>query len=183
MGVLSQGPPSLRLDFEVQRGRESHAADESQFVLGKARAGIADAADDASLEVRLAADKVEDLVGEGIVEKTVDREVPPSRVTLGIRVRHGFGVAPIAVGSIGAEGGDLEFPALLKHDDHAELSPHSDRARKEFLDFLWSCACSDVDIVGQLAKKSVTHATAREKRLVARRAKSLDQARGGGLHG
>ena len=144
--------------------------------------GIADAAEDARAEVRLAADEVEDLAGEGIEEKAVDREIPAPRVALGVRERHRLRVASIAIRAVGAEGGDLKFPAVFQHDDHTKLSPDCHRARKEFLDFLGTRTRGDVDVVGLLPEKSVAHAATREKSLVAGRAQAFDQPRGGGFH-
>ena len=179
---LEQGPPSFGFDFESQRGRESNAADEPQFVLGEASAGIADAAKDARSEVRLAADEVEDLAGEGIEEKAINREIPPSRIALGVRERHGLRVASITIGPVGAEGGDLKFSPVFQHDDHPELRSDRHRAREEFLDFFRTRARGDVDVVRFLAEKPVANTAAREERLMARCAQTLDEAGGGRLH-
>ena len=179
---LHQGPPGFGFDLESQRGREPHAADEPQLVLGEARMGIADAAEDACAEVRLAADEVEDLAGEGIEEQAVHCEIPPSCVALGVREGNRLRVATIAIRAVRAEGGDLKFPAVFQHDDHTKLRPDRHRAWEELLDFLRTCARGDVDVVGLLSEKPVANTAARKKSLVARRAQAFDQPRGGGFH-
>ena len=64
---------------------------------------------DAPLEVVLAADVVDDLLGDGIEEQAVDREVAALGVVLGGGERDAVGVAAVAVGGVGAERGDFDL--------------------------------------------------------------------------
>ena len=74
-------------------------------------------------EVVLAADVVDDLVGERVVEQAVDREVAALGVVLGVGERDAVGVAAVAVRAIGAESGDLDLAGRARAE-------HGDRRRR-----------------------------------------------------
>ncbi len=111
-------------DGEADARGESNGTQQAQAVLGEARLRIADGADDACLEIRHAADVVDDFAGFRHFKQSVDGEVPPPRVFLRRRERHRFRAAAVAVAAIGAEGGDLDVMAAVFGDHHAEVRAH-----------------------------------------------------------
>jgi len=144
--------------------------------------GISDAPDDAGLEIRLPADKVEDRSSRRVEEKPVHGEIAAEGVHRGIRKSDGFRMPSVGVGSIRPEGRHLTFHPVLDHHDHPELRAHCHGAGKEFLHFLRTRAGCDVDVVRLPPEQAVPDAAAREERLMAVLAELLDDPPGRFFH-
>ena len=84
-GIFAAPRATSRLDLEAEHRGEAHGAQHAQAILAEAVAGVADRAEHARLEIALAADVVDELLGERIEEKAVDREIAP----LGVLLRRG----------------------------------------------------------------------------------------------
>ena len=143
-GLLLNGGERLLVDREIEPGGKANGAEHPQLVFGDAGQRIANGADDAALQIRLAADVVDHLLGERVEEQAVDREVAALGVVLGVGERHRVGMPAVAVGGVAAERGDVDLPGPFRseHGDDAERRPdraasaacqilrESDRARR-----------------------------------------------------
>ena len=126
----TQSIPSRGLDLKAQNCSKTNATNEAKLILGESRIRIADAAQHLGLQIRLATDIVEHAFSHRIVEKPVDRKIPPLGIALRCREHDGIRMPTIDIGPIRAERGDLIFLTILEHDDNAELRSNSNRARK-----------------------------------------------------
>ena len=166
------------LDREAEAGGEAHGAQHAQAVLGDARAGVADRADDAGAQVRQPADEVDHLAAEGVEEEPVDGEV----AALGVRTRRAEvdarRAAAVHVGVVRAEGRHLERHPVLDHQDDAELRADRHGAPEERLHGLRGRAGGDVEVERLAPEELIAHAAAGEVRLVPRVAKSLHDPSG-----
>ena len=122
----------LRFDLPVESGGEAHRAEQSKPVLVEARDGVADRADDATLEVRPAAHMVDRLVGSvRIEEHAVDGEVAALGITPCVGHVNLDRVAVVGIASVAPEGRDLDALAPLEHEHDPELHTDRDGARKD----------------------------------------------------
>jgi len=76
-------PKCCRIDLVAEIGRKPDTPQHPQLVLLESLVGIADRADDLSLDVRLSANEIDDLASDGIKEQPIDCEIAPLRVSLG----------------------------------------------------------------------------------------------------
>src|SRR6185437_119611 len=104
------------LEVEVEARGEADGAHQAELVLGVAKGGVADGADDTFLEIAAAADKVEHggvQVAGGfelyrIEQHAVDGEVAAEDVFARVGGElHSIRTAAVGVGAVGAEGGDF----------------------------------------------------------------------------
>src|SRR3989441_1044223 len=142
----SASPPAEATPPPAGAGGEAHGAQHAQAVLGDARAGVADSADDAGAQVRQPADEVDHLAAEGVEEEPVDGEV----AALGVRTRRAEvdarRAAAVHVGVVRAEGRHLERHPVLDHQDDAELRADRHGAPEERLHGLRGRAGGDVEV-------------------------------------
>ena len=113
-----------RLDREVERGGEAHGAEHAELVFGETQARVADGADQLALEVVVAADVIDDFVGDRIEEQAVDREVAALGVVLGVGEGTLSGWRPSLYVGVGAEGGDFDL-ALLPRGPSTVITPNA----------------------------------------------------------
>ena len=106
-GVFLEGGEGVFLDGESGAEGEADGAEEAEGVFAEAFGGVADGAEGFAFEVFEAADVVDDLAGEGILEEAVDGEVAAAGVFLRDGEGDGVGAAVVGVGAVGSEGGDF----------------------------------------------------------------------------
>ena len=158
--------------------RETHGPQQPQLVLGEPASRVADGADHAGLDVRHAADKIDDALGQRIVEQSVHREVAPLSVVLGVGERDRLRTPAVEVVAVGAERGDFDRLERLgpADRDHAERGADRQRtaAAEQLAHHIGQCARGDVVILGSPAQQLVAHAAAGKQRFVAGVAQPLD---------
>ena len=177
-----EGRPGGGVDLEVERGGETHGAQEAQAVLAETRGGVADGAQDARGEVGPTADEVDHLVGNGVEEHAVDGEIAAFGVAPGRGEGDIDGAAAVDVDAVGAEAGDLELRLAIQDADDTEVRADGDCAREQRLHLLGAGAGGDVEVVRGDAAELVAHAAAREVGDVARPLQTGGDGAGGGFH-
>lgn len=181
-----EGGPGGGVDGEVEGGGEADGAEEAEVILLEAGGGIANGADDAGVEVGAAADVVDEAAGLGVEEEAVDGEVPAEGVLLGGGEGDGLGAAAVAIGAVGAEGGDLD-PAGAGggDDDDAEVGADELGAGEESGDLGRGGGGGDVVVLGVAAEEVVAHRAAGEVGLMAGLVEAVDDFEdvGGEGHG
>ena len=121
------------------------------------------------------------LVGQGVEEEPVDREVSALGVGHGVgRVVDLVGASPVAVVSVGSKCGDFDLLAAVAHDHDPELLADGERSLEQASDRAGLSARRDVVVVGNPAQESVPDAAPREIRAEARLLERLNDERGGG---
>ena len=170
------------------RGK-AHGAQHAQLVLGEALLRRADGAHQAALQVAPAFDVVEQLAvrsvgmrGERIEQQAVDGEVAPLHVMLRRGgVAHRVGMAAVEIGSVGAEGGDLDVALIARisqrfqrHQHHSELRADGVGLGKDAHDLVGRGRGGNVVIGGLAAQQQIAHASAHPQSLVAVAAEKPD---------
>ncbi len=170
------------IDRQLESSGEPCRPDQAKGVLGEALAWLADGAEDARVEIRLAADRVDERSAAGFeVDRQprhrVDREVTPSEV-LGQRdaEAHLVGAAPVAVRSLGPVRGDLDDRLGADRDRPEPVLPG--RAGKEGDDLLGAGGGGGVPLAAMREpEEPVAHRAADDRDLVARVAQRADHSR------
>ena len=159
------------LDFEAELGGEAHRAHHADRILAHPQLGIADSADQSSLEIADSAGKIDHVEILRIVEQRVDGKVAAKRVFLGraesvveanqriVGVGDGLGLF--------AEGGDLDILAAEENVDQAKAPADQARVAEQLADLLGMGRSGDVEILGLAREHQVTHAAADQVGLVA----------------
>ena len=124
-GAAHRGP-RRGIDLEVEPGGKAHRAQHPQMVFFEALGGVADSADQAGAQIAHPAHQVDDPPACRIEVHAADSEIAPARVLLDRAEAHRRGAAPVDIGRVGAEGGDLEGVAVDDHEDHAEARADGD---------------------------------------------------------
>ena len=117
LDLAGHGPQrgvGCRLDLEPEPRRQADGPQAAQLVFAQPRRRVADGAQDVVLQVGLAADVVDHLVGQRVQEHAVDREVAAGGVELGRAEDDRFGPAAVDIGAITAKGRDLDFDAAAR---------------------------------------------------------------------
>ncbi len=183
-GHCLDGGERVGVDREVECGGEADGAEHAELVFADAQARIADGADDALLEILLAADVIDDLVGDGIEEEAVDREVAALGIVLGVGECDAVGMAAVGVGGVGAERGDFDLAggARAEDRDDAERGADGERAAmaEEIADLIGRGARGDVVVFGGEAEEFVANAAAGPERFEAGSAELLGDFEGEG---
>lgn len=113
----SMATPSCEAKRQARRMRSASSE--------KARRRVSHAAQDAALHVGHAAEGIDD-PARRVVSQGVYGEVAPFQIFLnGGGLGHGVRVAPIAVGAVGAVGGDLQRLAVAHYRERAMATPVS----------------------------------------------------------
>ena len=163
-GEAREGVPGGGFDFEAEAGGEADGAEEAEAVFGEALHGVADGAEAAGVEVGEAVDVVDDIAGEGIFEEGVEGEVAAEDVLAGVGFEgDGFGAAAVAVGVVGAEGGDLNFGIAFAEQDDAEVGADFEGAGEEFLEPGRGRAGGEVVVLHWEMEEAITDAAADEE--------------------
>ena len=160
---------SFFLDREAEPRGESQRAEHAQRVLLKAQLRIADAADDPVLYVVHAAEGVGDQPvgreGDG-----VHREVAAAEVGRKIADEAHRGRVPVVgIGSVAAEGSDLDGAGIDVYGHGAVLQPRRAGVRKNFQRLLRQGTGADIPVLRMHAEDHVAHAAAYEIRRMAAR--------------
>lgn len=106
---------------------------------------------------------VDDLAGDGVLEKAVDSEIAALGIFAGRGEGDEFGAAAIAVGAIGAEGGDFDVVTMVFDDDDAEVGADLIAFGKEGEDLGGGGGGGDVVVFWFAIHESITHAAASEE--------------------
>ena len=183
LGEFLHGGKGLGRDGEVELRGEANGAEHPQVILAEAFFGRAHGADEFGAQVRLAADPVVQLLGQRIVEESVDREVAADGVLAGVGETHRFRAASVLIVCFGAEGGDLILLPFLDDDHDAKLFTHRDGVREETLGVIGPRIRGDVEVLRLAPKQRVTHAAADEEGLESGGLQLAGDVGGGGAHG
>jgi len=182
-GAAAHGSPGGRFDLESEAGGESDRAEHPQVVFGEAPGGPTDGADEAGVQVVLAADKVDQTASEGVVEHAVDREVASEGVLACGRKANAVRSTAVLIVFIDAEGGDLDPVPADADEDDAELHPNLSGAAEQRHDSIRAGVGGDVVVLGPPVHFHVAHAAAGEEGLVAGVAEPPQDAEGCLSHG
>ncbi len=128
LGMPADGIGRGGVQLEIQRGGKPHGAHHTQVIFRKPVIRVAHGPDQARGQVRLAANIVAHRAGQGIQEQCVHCEVAAEGIRLLVGEHHAFGMAPIAVSLIFAEGGHLVFEAVDPNPHHAKRLAHGHRS-------------------------------------------------------
>src|SRR5690348_9486280 len=93
-----------RLDCKAEAGREAHGPQQAQVIFLEALLGITDGANQARLDIVLSTDVVDDAILDRVKEETVDGEIAPAGIFLGVGEMHLGGPPSVQVFSLGTEG-------------------------------------------------------------------------------
>lgn len=154
---LLEGGPGGGFDGEAEGGGEADGAEEAEVVFLESGGGLANGADELGFEVGLAVDVVDERAGFGVVEEAVDGEIAALGILFWSGIGDGFGAAAIAIGAVGAEGGDFD-PALAGggDDDDAEVGADELAAWEQFGDLSGVCGGGDVVVFGIAIEQEIT---------------------------
>lgn len=184
-GMVMDGDAGWFVEVESESCGETDGAESSEVILAESLLGIADGADDASVEVFLAIDEVDDAtIGafsgvEGIEEECVDGEITSAGIFLGIGEDDAVGSSGIGVGVIASEGGDFDGVCVFGDEDDAEGLADCTGAFEEGLDALRVGIGGDVVVVGVVAEKFIADAATGEVGGVSGVDEALDYGTGG----
>jgi len=109
------------------------------MVLLKSRARISDRPQRLTPQILLAADIVDDSIGDGIVKQPVDREIPTPGIFLSRGELHLRRPSSVQVFAIRAKRRHLNHALARAHKDHAKRLPDRLRASKEAPHFCRHC--------------------------------------------
>lgn len=178
-GEAREGVPGGGFDFKAKAGGEADSAEQAEAVFGEALDGVADGAEAAGVEVGEAVNVVGDLTGEGVFEEGVDGKVAAEDVLAGIGFEgDAFGAAAVAVGVVGAEGGDLDFHLAFAEHDDAEVGADFEGAGEECFEPGGGCAGGEIVILDGEMEEAVADAAANEENEFARVAKGGGETQG-----
>ena len=85
-----------------------------------------------TLQIFLAADVIDDLFFDGVIEHAVDREIAAARILLRVGKSHLRRMSAVEVAAFGAERGNLNLHILYQNDNNAKLCANLDRAMEKF---------------------------------------------------
>ena len=159
-GESAEGFPGGGFDGKAELDGEADGAEEAEAVFGKAGEGIADGADLLASEIGLALDVVEEFIFEGIKKHAVDGEIAPLSIFLGGCEGDGRGAAPVEVGAVDAEGGDLKNVVVEAEADDAEgFALGIGGFGEKGLDFVGGGRGGDIDIGIGALEEGIADAT------------------------
>ena len=114
-GVIFYGGEGLFFDGKTETRGETDGAQHPQFVFGKTAVRVANGADQAVVQIGLAADVVEHFVGIVTHEKAVDGEVAARDIFLrSFCINDLIGMAAIGIAEIVAKRGDFDFAFIAE---------------------------------------------------------------------
>jgi len=166
------------LDFEAELGGEAHGAHHAHGILAHPHLGIADSANQPSLEIVDAAGKIDHVKSLRAIEKRVDGEVAAKRVFL--RRAEGVVEANERVVSISdglgqlAESCHLDILAAEENVNQAKAAANQARVAEQFADLLRMGRGGDVEVLGLAREHQVAHTAADEVRLEARTGEAIE---------
>ena len=167
-------------------------AQHPQLVLAEPVSRIADAANDARIDVSTALDVVDHLQADRVVEQAVDGEITALRIFFGRAEADGIRVSPVAVALVAAERGDFDLPRLAGPDHRDDAEGRADvagPAGAEQVTYLFGPRVRrHIVVLRLLAPQLIPHATACPKRMEPPLAQPADHAQrellgGGGVDG
>ena len=158
--VASDRVPRPGLERKAEPCGEAHRPHDAERVLVEARVRIADAADDAALDILHAAVEIHEapLI---VVGHRIDREIPAHQVVPQIRgERHLIRMAPVGVAAIDPVGRDLEA-FVVQHDRHRAVpDPRVDGSSKAGLHLLRLRGRGDVPVLRGEGQHGISHTAA-----------------------
>ena len=148
-------PLRFGFEFHLERRHEARGAQHAQAVLGEAGGGIPHGPQDLLLEIREAAERVDQAVGEHVVRDGVDGEIAARQVVLDVVDEvHGVGASAVRVGRLPAQRRHLIGAAVEQHRHRAVLDARRNHAAKEPHDLFRSRAGRDVPVVLLLGRQA-----------------------------
>ncbi len=157
-----------RVDLKFESGREPDGAEHAEPVLLEPVLRISDRPQHAGLQVLTAADEVDDPTRTGILEESVDREVPPPGVRFGGTEGNLDRAAAVVIGAVGPKGRDLDHPPARGHQHDPEMRADAAGLRKEPRDLVRHRCGGDVNVGGVETEQVIPHTAPREVRLMPR---------------
>ncbi len=138
------------------------------------------------VEVRPAANMIDDLTVDRVEEHAVDGEVAPLGIKLGRAENDPFGTAAVDIRQVAPEGGDLHLAGLTRteHPDDPETDPDGHRAAKQPHHLPGGGVGGNVIIVRYVTQQQVADAATRpEGRVTGRAQRGDDLGREGSFGG
>ena len=172
----------LCFDVEAELRGETDRAQQAQVIFREAFVRRADGAEEPGAQILFAAHPVMHLLGDGIVEQRVDREVAADGVLARVTETHGAGASPVLVIFFRAESRDLKLVAALQHDDDTELFADGNSVRKERLDLIGRGVGGHVVIMRLAPEQRIAHAAAGPEGFKSGVAQAADDLSGGVTH-
>ncbi len=160
------------LDLKTELRGEAHRPDHPDRIFAHAELGIANRADEPRLQIRDAADVIDDMERSRIVKQGVNREVAPKgiffrgpeRIVMADHrvavVDYGFGLA--------AEGRHLDIVRAEEDVDQPEAPPDQARVTKQITHLLRMGRRGNVEVFGPARQHQVAYPAADQIRGVSR---------------
>lgn len=174
---------SVRMVAKTQRVFKTDGSQDAQMVFQNALVRVANKANEFVAYVVAASHKIQHLLGERIVKKSVDSEVAAQRIVRGVGENHGVGTTPITGAGVAAESRHFKRVTVFVHVNDPEGFAHGVSVREKFFNLLRQSAGGNVVVFGLAVHQHVAHATARPVGLMAGVLKSAHNVDGGFLHG
>jgi hypothetical protein len=128
------------------------------MILLKAAGGIADRADEASVEIGATAHEIEEFFRGRVEQKRVDGEVAAENILARILLEgDAAGMASVPITVVAAERGDFN---VLSDDHHAKMSANQIGAREKSQNFVRRGAGGNVEVLGGRPEEQIADATA-----------------------
>ena len=102
-GIFQHGTPSFRINDESQRRGKTNSAKQTQLILGKAFGRSTYGTQHFCIEILASPHEIKNRVVDRIIKESVDRKVPPSRITLGIGKIDSLRMPSVMIGAITTE--------------------------------------------------------------------------------
>jgi hypothetical protein len=171
-GLLLNGRQRLLIECEIKASSEPHRSQHSQLVFRNSLPRIANCLDDTAFEVVLSADEVDDATFKRIVKQTVDREIAPLGVGLGIRESHRVRMPAVAVCRIAAKRCHIDLPRFFWPQNRNDAKRGANRQcsplAKNLPDALGRRIGRHIVVLGHGPHELIAHAPACPQRLLAR---------------
>lgn len=136
------------------------------MIFAKTDFRVADGADKAALEIRAAADEIENFTGVRIHHEAIDGEIAADRVLAGAAFEmNAGGAAAVSVIAITAKRGHLDLRTGVADQDDAKVGADRAGAGEQIQDFGGRGVGGNVEILWGTPEQEVANAAADEVRL------------------
>jgi general secretion pathway protein D len=161
---------SIALNIEPQPSRKPNRAQHAQVILGKARPRITHRANQASLQIRKAADVIDHFSSSRFTKERIYSEIAALRVVESAgMMRNSPGPAPVRILAFNPKGRHLDLGASLAmpfmDQNDTEVSANQLSMRKQAQHLGRKRVGSDVEVLRSKPQQLIAHATTHKKRL------------------
>ncbi len=183
--VVVDGDAGGFVEVESESCGESDGAESAKVILAEPLLWIADGTDEASMEVFLTINEIDDsALGsfggvERIEEEGVDGEIASVGIFLGIGEDDAVGSSGVGVGVIASEGGNFDGVSVFSDQDDAKGLADGACASEEGFDAIGVGIGGDVVVFWVVAQEFIAHAAAGEVGGVSGVNEALDDGTGG----